>query len=73
MNHHSELSVDEEYAEQFEIAQEPYIGPKALWLIIRHRVKHHKEDEQLQKYYQEQSGLKAQFKQFTKAVRNRWG
>lgn len=73
MNHHLQLSADEDFVEEFELEQEPFIGPKALWLIIRHRVKHHKEDEQLQKYYQEQSGLKAQFKHFTKAVRNRWG
>ena len=73
INHHSELEKDEDWAEEYELQTEPYLGPKALWLIIKHRAKHHKHDEKLVKYYEQRSGIKAQVKNFTKAIRNRWG
>jgi len=73
LNHHSTLCKDEEWADCYDIDTEPFLGPKALWLIIKHRTKSHKQDQTLLKYYQQHSGIKSQIKNFTKAVRNRWG
>merc|ERR1719242_2482538 len=71
--HHDALDKDPDWTEQYQLDNEPFIGPKSLWLIIKHRVKHHKHDAVLHKYYEEHTGLKAQINHFTQAVRGIWG
>ena len=72
-SHHDALDKDPDWTEQYQLDNEPFIGPKSLWLIIKHRVKHHKHDDVLHKYYENHTGLKAQINHFTQAVRGIWG
>lgn len=68
INHHSELKQDIDFCEKFELKMEPYLGAKSFWLIIKHRVKYHKHDRVLRKYYKANTGIKAQFQILKKKV-----
>ena len=69
INHHQTLNNDDDWKNEYQLNNEPYLGPKALWLIIKARAKAHKHDEIITKYYNKHNTLKLQFKAFKNSVK----
>ena len=64
INHHNTLRQDDDWKDLFEMDTEPFLGPKALWLIIKYRAKHHGHDQVMVQYFKSLNGFKRQFNDF---------